>query len=407
MLTKLCHFVGKPIIHSRVLRLTSTAITLKHNQSCRSLSSLLDPTSLRYWKQPNATTPTGSTLFEEDKPIIREAKIVSLSDPDDDANSALHKRELPIGARLLQIGTKFDDFDMEALKREEPNVIFCSHPLARIPLGQLLEALPTVEWVHSRSAGIDFVTSPALSKSKVIMTNARGQFSSTLAEYTLLACSYFAKDLPRLLSQQRSYKWEKYNVSELRGATLGIVGYGDIGRACAKLAKIYGMRVVALRRNPQLAWNDPLCDKVLPSTTESLQELVSESDYILVSAPLTDETRGLMGRDQFQQTKRGAVFINVGRGPVVDEHALLEALQNGTLKGAALDVFTEEPLPQDSPLWALDNVLLSPHNMVRTKRKPFTFSLFLCIRLCLHVYASNSNLTIHGFPSGSNGNLYA
>jgi phosphoglycerate dehydrogenase-like enzyme len=180
-----------------------------------------------------------------------------------------------------------------------------------------------------------------------------------------MACSYYAKDLPRLMSQKKAKVWGKYDVLELRGSTMGIVGYGDIGRACAKLARIYGMRVVALRRNPKLAWGDPLCDKVLPSTPEALNELMSESDYILVSAPLTEETRGLIGREQFQHAKEGAVFINLGRGPVVDENALIDALKSGKLKGAALDVFTEEPLPTESELWELENVLISPHNMVR------------------------------------------
>ena len=153
---------------------------------------------------------------------------------------------------------------------------------------------------------------------------------------------------------------------ELRHKTLGVVGYGDIGRACAKLAHVYGMRVVALRRNPDLCQGDPLCDKVIPSTTEALNELMSESDYILVSAPLTDDTRGLIGREQFGHAKDQAVFINLGRGPVVDEDALIGALKSGKLKGAALDVFTEEPLPERSELWELDNVLISPHNMDQT-----------------------------------------
>lgn len=333
----------------------------QQQQQTASLSSLVDPSTMRYWGQNKGG------IIDDEKPIIREAKIVSLSDPHDDANSALHNGELPAGARLLQIGTKFDEFDIDALQKEEPNVIFCSHPLSRKPLVQLLDALPTVEWVHTRSAGIDFVTSPGLATSKVYMTNARGQFSSTLAEYTLMACSYFAKDLPRLMAQKKARVWSKYDVLELRGATLGIVGYGDIGRACAKLAHIYGMRVVALRRNPKLAFGDPLCDKVWPSTTTALNELMSESDYILVSAPLTEDTIGLIGEEQFQHAKEGAVFINLGRGPVVDEIALIKALKNGKLKGAALDVYTEEPLPEKSELWDLENVLISPHNMVSGK----------------------------------------
>lgn len=333
----------------------SRAASRHFHKSSRASSSLVDPSSLRYW---------GKTTLEEEKPIIREAKIVSLSDPYDDANSALHDGELPIGARLLAVGTNMDEFDIDALRKEEPNVLFVSHPLSRQPLPELLEALPSIEWVHTRSAGIDFVTSPGFSKSAVYVTNARGQFSSTLAEYTLMACSYFAKDLPRLMAQKKKKEWGKYDVLELRGTTMGIVGYGDIGRACAKLAHIYGMRVVALRRNPQFAFGDPLCDKVLPSTPEALNELMSESDYILVSAPLTEETMGLMGEEQFANAKEGAVFINLGRGPVVDEDALTEALKNGKLKGAALDVFREEPLPTTSELWDMENVLISPHNMV-------------------------------------------
>ena len=340
-----------------------------HDQTRALSSSLVDPSFLRYWGK--------SKGGYEDKPIIREAKIVSLSDPHDDANAALNYGELPIGAKLLQIGTKLEEFDIDALRREEPNVIFCAHPLSRKPLVELLDALPTVEWVHTRSAGIDFVTSPGLATSRVYMTNARGQFSSTLAEYTLMACSYYAKDIPRLMSQKKAKLWSKYDVLELRGSTMGIVGYGDIGRACAKLARIYGMRIVALRRNPKLAWGDPLCDNVLPSTPEALNELMSQSDYILVSAPLTEETRGLIGREQFQHAKEGAVFINLGRGPVVDENALIDALKSGKLKGAALDVFTEEPLPTESELWELENVLISPHNMVRT----CTIS---CAPHCLH-----------------------
>lgn len=126
------------------------------------------------------------------------------------------------------------------------------------------------------------------------------------------------------------------------------------------------MRVVALRRHPDLCGNDPLCDKVLPSTPAALNELMAESDYILVSAPLTEETRGLIGQEQFAHAKDQAVFINLGRGPVVDEDALIGALKGGKLKGAALDVFTTEPLPTESELWDLDNVLISPHNMDQT-----------------------------------------
>jgi len=147
---------------------------------------------------------------------------------------------------------------------------------------------------------------------------------------------------------------------------MGIVGYGDIGRACAKLATVYGMRVVALRRHPLLSKDDPFCDVVYGRDKSSLNRLMSESDYIVCSAPSTVETRGMVNADAFKSVKENAVFINLGRGPVVDEEALTEALKSGKLKGAALDVFIEEPLPESSDLWDLPNVLISPHNMDQT-----------------------------------------
>lgn len=168
------------------------------------------------------------------------------------------------------------------------------------------------------------------------------------------------------MKQQKSKNWEKYDVEELRGKTLGIVGYGDIGRACAKLAHVYGMKIIALRRNPKLSTNDPYCSVVYGTDKKSLNKLMSESDYIVSSAPSTVETRGMINADAFDAVKENAVFISLGRGPVIDEDALIAALKNGNLKGAALDVFCEEPLPVSNELWDLENVLISPHNMDQT-----------------------------------------
>jgi phosphoglycerate dehydrogenase-like enzyme len=160
----------------------------------------------------------------------------------------------------------------------------------------------------------------------------------------------------------------RYSVLELRGATLGIVGYGDIGRTTARLAKAYGMKVIALTRrgrNATAVNDDPWVDELWDNS--QLNRLFAESDYVLCALPLTAATRKFIGAEQFQSAKEGSVFINVGRGPVVDEEALIAALQHGgRLKGAALDVFDVEPLPESSPLWSFDNVLLSPHNMDQT-----------------------------------------
>lgn len=330
--------------------------------SLLSAATITDSTA-KYWDKASRSKRGIAT----DRTVVKNARIISLSDPNDDANKALHSGELPDGARLLAVGTSFEEFDLDLLKKEEPNVIFVSHPKARNNLAKLLDELPSLEWVHTRSAGIDFVFSPTLCSSSVQMTNAKGQFSSTLAEYTMMACSYYAKNLPRLMKQKANKQWEKYSVEEIRGATMGIVGYGDIGRACAKLAKVYGMRVIALRRNPLLCNGDPYCDVAYGNKKEDLNRLMSESDYILCSAPLTEDTKGLIGKEAFDHAKENSVFINVGRGPIVDEDALIDALKTGNLKGAALDVFTQEPLPLESELWTLDNVLMSPHNMDQTE----------------------------------------
>jgi len=327
-----------------------------------------DPSAARYkfWNREESEHGRYATITED--MVKCEAKIISLSDPNDDANRALHHGNLSVGAKLLGVGTKLEDFDLDLLKKEQPNVVFVSPscPMARVQLPIFLNEFPSLEWIHVRSAGIDFIVSQELADSRAYVTNAKGQFSSTLAEYTMMACSSFAKDLPRLLQQKKEKNWTKFDVQELRGATMGIVGYGDIGRACARLAKVYGMRVIALRRNPKLCEGDPLCDVVFGNDKASLNKLMSQSDYVVCSAPSTVETRGMINADAFRSAKAGMVFINLGRGPVVDEDAMIAALKSGKLKGAALDVFTVEPLPQDSELWNLDNVLISPHNMDQT-----------------------------------------
>jgi hypothetical protein len=182
--------------------------------------------------------------------VVREAKILSLSAPDDEANASLHAASgLPLGCTLLGVGSELSDFaHLRSKGTEQPNVLFvspsCPRASAAVPL--VLAAFPSLQWVHVRSAGLDFVASEDLAalcaRSQIQVTNAKGQFSSSLAEYALLACSYFAKNVPRLIRQQAEGRWEKYDIEELRGKTLGVVGYGDIGKACVKLAYVFGSR---------------------------------------------------------------------------------------------------------------------------------------------------------------------
>lgn len=218
---------------------------------------------------------------------------------------------------------------------------------------------PRVRWVHSRSAGLDGVLFPELAASPVPLTNGTGVFSQSLGEFVLGAILFFAKDFRRMLRNQQAGRWEQFDIEEVSGQTLGIVGYGDIGRACARRAKALGMHVLALRRRPQRSGGDPDVDAVYP--LEGLGDLMARCDYVVAAAPLTPETRHLIGAAAIAAMKPSAVLINVGRGPVVDEAALIQALEHQRIRGAALDVFEQEPLPDGHPFYRLDNVLLSPH----------------------------------------------
>ena len=219
---------------------------------------------------------------------------------------------------------------------------------------------PNVRWVHSRSAGLDTVLFPELIESPVPLTNGRGVFSQSLGEFALGAVLYFAKDFRRMIANQQAGRWEPFDIVEISGQTVGIVGYGDIGRAVATRVRAVGMRVVGLKRSGPLLYNvDPLVNQIYGP--DARLEMLSRCDYVVVAAPLTPETYGLIGKQEFAAMKPEAVVINVGRGPVIDEGALVEALTEKRIRGAALDVFTHEPLPARHPLYKLENVLLSPH----------------------------------------------
>jgi phosphoglycerate dehydrogenase-like enzyme len=222
-----------------------------------------------------------------------------------------------------------------------------------------LKKAPGLRWIHARSAGLDRVLVPEVVAHPAVVTNGRGAFSPALAEFVVAALLFFLKDLRRFLAQQAAGAWEPFDVERLEGRTVGIVGYGDIGRAVAARLKPLGTEILALRRRPELAARDPLVKEVLPP--ERLLDLVTRADDVVVAMPLTPETRGFVGREAIAAMKRTAVLVNVGRGPVVDEGALVDALEQRRIRGAALDVFETEPLPAGSPLWRLPNVLLSPH----------------------------------------------
>lgn len=219
-------------------------------------------------------------------------------------------------------------------------------------------ASPHVRWVHSRSAGLDSALFPELVSSPVLLTNGSGVFSQSLGEFALAMVLHFAKDFPRMIRNQRARRWEQFDVDEIAGQTAGIVGYGDIGRAVATRLRAMGMKVLALKRHPP-ATPDPLIDRVYLPT--ELLELLTECDYVVASAPLTAETHHMLSDAQFAAMKPSAVVINVGRGPVIDQGALVRAVHEKKIRGAGLDVFEQEPIAENDPIWSLENVFISPH----------------------------------------------
>lgn len=261
---------------------------------------------------------------------------------------------------------------LEALRREAPEVeIIASEDLqelhAQVPgaevlllaprhgrmLADLWRDLSEAKWIHALGAGVEALPFDLLRRSEIIVTNSRGLYADALAEFAIAGMLWFAKDLRRLVRNQAARRWERLDVERLEGKTAGIIGYGGIGQAVGRRAAALGMAVIAVRR--QQEFGDPTIDDV-----------IAESDYLVLSTPLTPATFHLLDRQRLAAMRPEAVLINVSRGPVVDEAAVVEALQAKKIRGAALDVFETEPLPGDSPLWGLENVLLSPHSADHT-----------------------------------------
>jgi phosphoglycerate dehydrogenase-like enzyme len=235
---------------------------------------------------------------------------------------------------------------------------------------RLLARAPRLAWVHSASAGVERALTPTARERGVVITNARGVFSRPIAEYVLMMILAISRRLPQLLELQRERTWQPLEGSELRDLTIGIVGLGSIGRSVASLASAFGCRVIAIRRRIEAggptreggdddAPRNVQLDEVLGP--ERLPELLAQSDFVVLAAPLTSETEGMIDDAALAAMKRGSWLINVARGRLIDERALLRALGEGRIGGAVLDTFAEEPLPPDSPFYDLPNAIVTPH----------------------------------------------
>ena len=268
--------------------------------------------------------------------------------------------QLPVETSIA-VGERSGAFERAA---GDADVIF-NWSGSRDLLREVFRMCPRVRWVHTRWAGLDGLLFPELVESAAALTNATGVFSESLGEFALAGILFFAKDLSRMIRNQAAGKWEQFDIVEITGQTLGIIGYGDIGHQVAARARAMGMRVVAVKRHALPAGAADACAERI-YTPERTAEMIAISDYILVAAPLTAETRGLIGEREFAAMKATAVVINLGRGPVIDEAAMVRALDRRQIRGAVLDVFDTEPLPEGHPFYRLDNVLVSPHTADHT-----------------------------------------
>jgi phosphoglycerate dehydrogenase-like enzyme len=226
----------------------------------------------------------------------------------------------------------------------------------------LLELAPKLRWVQTTSAGVGpLVQRLGLQDSHLIVTTSSGIHAQPLAEFVFAALLYHTKEIGRLKEEQRAHQWHRFAGIELAGRTMAIIGPGRIGREIARIAHAFRMRVVALGRDCDPARAESLGIDRLYSR-EQLHEMLAEADCLVICAPLTPETEDLLGAAEIASLKPGAVFVNIGRGAIVDENALLRSLREGRIAFAALDVFREEPLPPDSTFWDLPNVLINPHS---------------------------------------------
>jgi phosphoglycerate dehydrogenase-like enzyme len=229
-----------------------------------------------------------------------------------------------------------------------------------------------LRWIHSTAAAVHQLMFPELVESDVVVTNSRAVHGPVVAEQALALMFAVARKIPAAVRFQERHIWGQEQMwregsapSELQGATLGLIGLGSIGREIAKRATALGMRVLAVREHPERGGVEGVAEVYGPA---QLGELLAASDYVVLAAPVTSSTQGMIGRERLAQMRPNACLVNVGRGALVDEAALVDALRQKKIAAAALDVLEKEPLPAESPLWDMENVLITPHTGSVTPR---------------------------------------
>lgn len=256
----------------------------------------------------------------------------------------------------------------------DAEVYFSWFNLKPTTLHRVLEAAPQLRWHHAPNAGVNHIITPKYLERNLILTNGSGVHGIPIAEFVIAYMLSHAKQLPKLYKQQQEHNWQRgLPIQELLDKTLLIIGAGGIGQEIASRAKAFGMRIFGSRRHPKPL---PNFDKVVGA--DEWKALLGEADYVAIATPLTWDTKGMIDAEVLRLMRPDAYLINIARGAIVDEFALVKALQNGEIAGAALDTVFTEPLPPESLLWSLPNVLITPHcsgNSPRTKER--SLALFL------------------------------
>jgi phosphoglycerate dehydrogenase-like enzyme len=277
--------------------------------------------------------------------VTRAALLQGFGDISRDLSAMLSEEELVVLTRGGDLGPAAD-----------VEIAFGTNNGERV--SEFLGTAKRVRWYHSLGAGVEnLVGLPAFRERQIILTNNSGAMDIPIGEHVIAMMLAAAKRLYLYRDQQRDAEWKEHPQQELRGATLVVFGLGSIGAEAARLGAALGMRVIGVRRSSTPV---PGVERILPP--EQLGDAVAEADYVAVCAPLTHATRGAVSREVIARMKPGAWIVNIARGAIVDEAALAEALQAKLIGGAALDALTVEPLPRENPLWALENVIITPHS---------------------------------------------
>lgn len=232
-----------------------------------------------------------------------------------------------------------------------------------------LRSAPQLKWMHSFSAGMERVLTPELKASNIMASNSSGVHAIPIAEHVLACILIFAKKFYQSFQNQQQKIWQPVEgMTEIRDSTLMVVGLGKIGKEIAKVANGTGMKVIAVDQALRQAQGKPEFVQEFYGVDE-LNRVLPQADYVVIALPYTQHTHHFFDMEKFRMMKKSSVLINIGRGGVIHEKELIEALQNGVIAGCALDVTQEEPLPSDSPLWRMNNVVITPHHSSRTKKR--------------------------------------